>query len=107
MLRGDNFAWLRLESCADLTTPRAMFEALVQPAGFLDGRNVLPDLVVARTVSMMQRIENAKPRLPRTFGTEAPNRPVAFLEILWSGMHRTVPARSQSCQSPSDTALSY
>src|SRR5262249_9553608 len=65
MLSGDNVAWLRLEFGTDLATPRAVFEALSQPACFLNGRNVLPGLVVTRTVSMMQRIENAKPGLSR------------------------------------------
>jgi hypothetical protein len=53
MLRGDNLARLRLELWADLATPRAEFEALSQPPCLLNGRNVLPSLVVAWTVSMM------------------------------------------------------
>src|SRR5262249_20382088 len=48
-----------------LATPRAVFEALVLPRCLLNGRNVLPSLVIARAISMMQRIEDAKPRLPR------------------------------------------
>jgi hypothetical protein len=65
MLRGDNLAWLRLELGTDLATPRAVFEALLHPRCLLNGRNVLPSLVVARTVSMMQRLEDPKLRLPR------------------------------------------
>src|SRR6266446_310518 len=65
MLRGDNLAWLRLELGTDLATPRAVFEALVLPRCLLNGRNVLPRLVVARTVSMMHYIEDPKLRFPR------------------------------------------
>src|SRR5262249_23508859 len=63
--RGDDLAWLRLELGPDLPTPRAVFEALSRPRRPLNGRNVLPSLVVARAVSMMQRVEDAKPRLTR------------------------------------------
>src|SRR6516162_7953932 len=56
VLRGDNLAWLRVELGTDLATPRSVL---------LNGRDVLPGLVVARTVSMMQRVEDVKPRLPR------------------------------------------
>src|SRR5262249_1808775 len=65
MLRGDNLARSGLEPGTDLATPRAVFEALSLPRGFLNGRNVLPGLVVARTVSVMQCIEDAEPRLSR------------------------------------------
>jgi hypothetical protein len=65
MLEGHDIGRLRLELAADLATPRAVFEALVHPRCLLNWRNVLPKLVVGRTVSMMQRIENVKPRLPR------------------------------------------
>src|SRR5262249_8669090 len=61
MLRGDNLAWLRLEPGTDLTTPSAVFEALSHPPCLLNGCNILPGLVVAGTVSMMQCVENAKP----------------------------------------------
>jgi hypothetical protein len=64
MLRSDNLAWLRLELGTDLATPRAVFEALSHPRCLLDGRNVLLSLVVARTVSMMQCVEDPKLRLP-------------------------------------------
>ena len=65
MLRGDYLAWLRLELGTDFATPRAVFEALSLPRCLLNGRNVLPSLVVTRTVSTMQRIEDPKLRLPR------------------------------------------
>jgi hypothetical protein len=66
MLQGHDFARLRLELAADLATPRAVFERLIQPGCLLDGRYVLPSLVVAWTVATMQRIEDAKLRLPRS-----------------------------------------
>jgi hypothetical protein len=53
----------------DLATPGAVFEALVHPRCLLNGRNVLPSLVVARPESMMQCIEDPKLRLPRAFRT--------------------------------------
>src|SRR6266849_11116157 len=65
MLRGDNLAWLRLELGTDLATPRVVFEALMHPRCLLNGRNVLPSLVVARTVPMMQCVGDPKLRLPR------------------------------------------
>src|SRR5262245_13084272 len=65
MLCGDDLARLRLELGTDLATPRAVFEALVLPRCLLNGRNVLPGFVVARTVSMMQGIKDPKLRLPR------------------------------------------
>src|SRR5262249_46844397 len=63
MLRGDNLAWLRLELGTDLATPSAVFEALVRPRCLLNWRNVLPVLIVARTIAMMHGIEDAKLRL--------------------------------------------
>jgi hypothetical protein len=65
MLRGDDLARLGLELGTDLAAPRAVFEALSLPRGLLNGRNVLPSLVVSRTVSMMQCIKDAKLRLAR------------------------------------------
>src|SRR5262249_2830091 len=64
MLEGHDIARLRFEFAADLATPGAVFEGLMHPSRLLRRRNVLPGLVVAWAVSMMQRIENAKPRLP-------------------------------------------
>src|SRR5262249_16239009 len=49
----------------DLTTPGPVLERLRRPGGLLYGRDVLPRLVVARTVPSVQRVEDAEPRLPR------------------------------------------
>src|SRR4029453_1449720 len=65
MLKGHDVARLRCEFAADLAAPRPVFEGLMRPGCLLDRRDVQPGLVVAGTVPMMQRIEDAKPRLPR------------------------------------------
>ncbi len=65
MLERHDVAGLRYEFAADLAAPRAVFEGLPRPRCLLDRRNVLPTLVVAWTVSTMQRIKDAKLRLPR------------------------------------------
>src|SRR5262245_24174549 len=65
VLRGDNLARPGLELGTDLTAPRAVFEALMPPRRLLNGRNVLPGLIVARTVPMMHCIEDPKFRIPR------------------------------------------
>src|SRR5262249_23491856 len=65
MLEGDNVTRLRCELAADLPAPRAVFEGFVRPGCLLSGRNVLPGLVVARAISTVERIEDAKLRLPR------------------------------------------
>src|SRR5262245_12228253 len=65
MLEGHDVARLRCEFAPAPAAPRAVFEGLVRPRCLLDGRNVLPTLVVARAISMMQRIEHPKVRLPR------------------------------------------
>jgi hypothetical protein len=64
MLSRNDLTGLGYELGADLATPRVIFEGLVHPRRFLNGRNVFPSLVVARTISMMQRIEDPKLRLP-------------------------------------------
>src|SRR5262245_10158416 len=64
MLRRDDVAWLRLELGANLAAPRAVFESFAPPRCLLDGRNVFPGLIVAWTISAMQRIEDANLRLP-------------------------------------------
>src|SRR5262245_24285066 len=66
MLESHDIARLRLELAADLATPRAVFESLMRPGCFLNWRNVLPSLVVARMVSVMQRIENPDVRRSRS-----------------------------------------
>ena len=65
MLKGHDVPRLRGEFAADLAAPRPVFEGLMRPGCLLDRRDILPGLVVAGTVPMMQRIEDAKPRLPR------------------------------------------
>jgi hypothetical protein len=65
MLCGDNLARLRLELWTDFATPRAGFEGLSQPSCLLNGRDILPSLVVSRAVSVMQCIEDRKLGVPR------------------------------------------
>src|SRR5262245_25472791 len=65
MLSGVNLTCLRLEFGTDLATPGTVFEAFSPPRGPLDRRNILPSLVVARSISMMHCIEDPKLRLPR------------------------------------------
>src|SRR5262245_62771610 len=65
MLCGDNLTRLGRELGADLTAPRAVFKALAHPCCLLNGGDVLPSLIVAWTVAMMQRIEDPKLRSPR------------------------------------------
>src|SRR5262249_17780654 len=65
MLEGHDIAWPGVELAADLTAPRAVLEGLARPGRLLRGRGVLPGLVVAGTLSMMQRVEDAKISLPR------------------------------------------
>jgi hypothetical protein len=69
VLRRDNLAWLGFEPGPDLTTPRAVFEALARPGCFLDGRNILPGLVVAGVIPPMQRIETRSPAARAAFST--------------------------------------
>src|SRR5262245_22167085 len=57
---GDNLTWRRHEFGTELATPRTVFESLVLPCSSLNRRNVGPRFVVARTISMMHRIEDAK-----------------------------------------------
>src|SRR5262249_49276850 len=66
MLEGHDIACLRFEFAADLATPRALCKGLSHPGCLLDRRYVLPGLVVARTVAMMDGIENPELRLPRS-----------------------------------------
>src|SRR5262245_49479885 len=65
MLSGDNLTWLRLEFGTDLATPGTVFEAPVFPRGSLNRSNVRPSFVVARTISMMHRVEDPYLRLSR------------------------------------------
>jgi hypothetical protein len=65
MLRRHDLAGLTLEPGAQLSTPCAVFEALARPSSLLNWRNGLPGLIVAGTVSTMQRVDDLKPRIPR------------------------------------------
>jgi hypothetical protein len=65
MLEDHGVTGLGLELLTDLTSPRAVFERLTRPGSLLDGRDILPRLVVAGTVATMQRIENTKFRRAR------------------------------------------
>src|SRR5437667_7710829 len=66
MLLRDDLARLRCEFTPDFAAPRPGLESLARPSRLLDGRNVFPTLVVTWAVPMMQRIKNAKLRLPRS-----------------------------------------
>ncbi len=66
MLKGNDVGRLRCEFAADLAARRGVFECPSRPRCLLNWRNVLPALVVAWTVSIMQRIENMKLRLSRS-----------------------------------------
>src|SRR5262245_10008613 len=65
VLQSDDLAWFGREFGTQLATPCAVFEGLSAPRRPLDRGNVFPGLVVARTVSMMQGIEDRKLRRPR------------------------------------------
>src|SRR6185369_934952 len=65
MLEDHGLSGLGLELLTDLTSPRAVFKRLARPRSLLDGRDVLPRLVIAGTVATMQRIENMKFRRAR------------------------------------------
>jgi len=56
----------RLEAGADLAAPRAVLEDLRPPGPGLNRRDVPPGLVVAGTVSMMERVEDAQPGSARS-----------------------------------------
>src|SRR5262245_32773064 len=65
MLSGDNLTRLGLEFGTDLATPSTVFKGFSPPRCPLNRHNILPSLVVARSVSMMHCIEDWKLRLPR------------------------------------------
>src|SRR4029077_14406097 len=65
VLEGHDVARLRCELAADLTAPRAELEGPSRPRSLLNGRNVFPGLVVASSVTTMERVEHAYLRLPR------------------------------------------
>src|SRR5262245_19893501 len=65
MFLRDNLARRRHEFGAEFAAPRAVFEGLALPRRPLDGRDVFPRVVIARTVAMMHGIEDPKLRLAR------------------------------------------
>src|SRR5215813_3841970 len=65
MFLRDDLAWHRQELGTEFAAPRSIFEGLALPRPPLDGRNVFPRLVIARTVAMMHGIEDPKFRLAR------------------------------------------
>src|SRR5262252_5580433 len=65
MLLGHNLTRSRGELAANLAAPRPVFKRLRRPGSLLNGSDVLPGLVVAGTVPVMQRVEHAKPCLTR------------------------------------------
>src|SRR5580704_5200523 len=67
MLRGDDIARLRFEPGPDFAAPGTVFERLTRPRCFLNGRDVLPGLVVAGTVSPVHGIENPDTVFSRRF----------------------------------------
>jgi hypothetical protein len=64
MLLDDNFAWFGRELGPELATPRAVLEGLMRQRVLLNRRNILPTLVVARTLAMMHGIEDPELRTP-------------------------------------------
>src|SRR5262249_21589215 len=58
MFAGDDLARLGDKLGAKFATPCAVFEAPVLPRGPLYRGNVLPGFVIARTISMMHRVED-------------------------------------------------
>ncbi len=94
MLLGDDLARLRCESAADFAAPCAVFESLARPSCLLDGRNILPVLVIVWAVPMMQSIENAELRPPRRRG---PGRRAYLTWVRFSPLRLSVWKLSRSC----------
>src|SRR5215469_7806891 len=65
MLLGDDLAWFGRELIAEFAAPGAVFESPPRPRRLLSRRNVLPGLIVARTIAMVHGIKDAKLRLAR------------------------------------------
>src|SRR5262245_53680271 len=63
MFLRDDLARCRHEFGVELAAPGAVFEGLALPRSPLDGCQVFPRLVIARTVAMMHGIEDPKLRL--------------------------------------------
>src|SRR5262249_36693836 len=64
VLLGHNVAWLRRKLGANLSSPCAVFEDLALHRCLLDGRDVLPALVIAWAIPMVHRVEDAEPSFP-------------------------------------------
>src|SRR5215813_11558360 len=65
VLLGHDVAWLRRKLRANLSSPCAGFEDLALHRCLLDGRDVLPALVIAWAIPMVHRVEDAEPSFPR------------------------------------------
>src|SRR5215468_10873414 len=65
MLLGHDVAGLWRELAADLATPSPGFDGPARPGCFLDRCDVLPGLVVARAVPVVQGIHDPQPRPAR------------------------------------------
>ena len=65
VLLHDRFAGFRSELGSKLATPGAVLKRLSRPCRLLNGRDVFPRFVIARTVSTMHCKENRQLRLPR------------------------------------------
>jgi hypothetical protein len=63
MLLDNDLPRLRFESGAQLAAPRAVLESPSHPGRLLNRRDVLPSLVVARTIAPVQGIEDPQLRL--------------------------------------------
>ena len=84
MLLGDDVARLRLELGVELAASGSVFERLARPCCFLNRRQILPRLVVARPIAPVQRVENANAGSPRGIEdlTHVRNAPVGFGDTL-------------------------
>src|SRR5215470_5262767 len=65
VLLSHNLAWFRREFGPDLATHVPYSKALRDQVALLNGCDVFPGLIVGRAVSMMERIEDANPHVPR------------------------------------------
>src|SRR5215471_15823475 len=57
MLLSHDVAWLRRKLRAKLAAPGPVFKCFSRPCRLLNRRDVLPTLIIARTVAMVHRIE--------------------------------------------------
>src|SRR5215467_6867839 len=66
MLLSHDVAWLRRKLRAKLAAPGPVFKCFSRPCRLLNRRDVLPALIIARTVAMVHRIEDPHPCLSRS-----------------------------------------